>query len=59
MNIQQIQKDVDNGVMICRTTVHKVLAAAGLMEQALINLADSKGHNSDYARAVVDRVEEL
>ena len=61
MNIEQIKKDRNSGVMVTSATVNKLLDAALEMQQALVNIATIKNssNHAEYAVAVVKRVEAL
>ena len=59
MNIEQIRQDKNNGVTICRSTLHKLIEASATMQQALINIADFKGNQGEYAASVVAKIEEI
>lgn len=53
MNIQQVKDDYENGIMLSRMTVGKVIAAAELMNKALWVL--HHGETPDEVRDVVSR----
>lgn len=58
MNLDQVKKDRDGGVMICRETWDKVLDAALLMERSLLAIQlvpeDLDGSNVAKAHAIAE-----
>lgn len=61
MNIEEMKKDREQGVMFCRVAFEKLLDAALEMQQTLINIAASEKepNAAEYAAAVVTRVDAL
>jgi len=54
MNIEQIKKDREQGVMICRATYDKLVEASAMMELALKDIADK--HDDPAASSNADEV---
>lgn len=59
MNLEQVKKDRDGGVMICRDTWGKVLEAALLMESTLIDMFNEEGEVGEQAFAKLKEVNAL
>lgn len=51
MNLNQVKKDLDNGVLLSRSTVHKVVEAALQLQEAMQEIEKS----GDDALVISDR----
>ena len=57
MNLQQVQFDLDNGIMLSRITVRK-LVEAGLMMQSALKAVDNT-HHAAACMVTLDTVEDM
>ena len=51
MNIEQIKHDMDNGIMVCRETYHKLVNASIIYRDALVKIEVDEGENG-YGTAI-------
>lgn len=60
MNIEQIKSDLDNGIMISRVTLVKLVEAALIMKQELIRIdVGMSRHPSIDAFSILKKVEAM
>ncbi len=60
MNIEQMKSDLDQGIMLARTEIVKLVEAALLMRHSLINIQYQEGEYPDeIAEEVLTKVNEL